>query len=196
PKPSLGEITRQYLGALPPKLPCYPRVSVVVCAYNAERTIDQCLASLAVLNYPDCEVIVVNDGSRDRTLSIAEGYGFCRIINQSNHGLSVARNVGAEAATGEIVAYTDSDCVADPDWLSYLVAKMETSNLAACGGPNFPPPEDNLVPAAVAVCCIWAGSIRSTVPPATTSTFAGASRMPASPSALARPPWSGISAAT
>ena len=110
PKPSLGEITRQYLGALPPKLPCYPRVSVVVCAYNAERTMDQCLASLAVLNYPDYEVIVVNDGSRDRTLSIAEGYGFCRIINQSNHGLSVARNVGAEAATGEIVAYTDSDC--------------------------------------------------------------------------------------
>src|SRR6266850_5587494 len=151
PKPSLGEITRQYQSALPPKLPHYPRVSVVVCAYNAERTIDQCLASLAVLNYPDYEVIVVNDGSRDRTLSIAEGYGFCRIISQSNQGLSVARNVGAEAATGEIVAYTDSDCVADPDWLSYLVAKMEASNLAACGGPNFPPPEDRLVPAAVAV---------------------------------------------
>src|SRR6266481_660631 len=151
PKPSLGEITRQYLGALPPKLPCYPRVSVVVCAYNAERTIDQCLASLAVLNYPDYEVIVVNDGSRDRTLAIAEGYGFCRIISQSNQVLSVARNVGAEAATGEIVAYTDSDCVADPDWLSYLVAKMEGSNLAACGGPNFPPPEDTLVPAVVAV---------------------------------------------
>ncbi|MGH7031059.1 MAG: glycosyltransferase, partial [Stellaceae bacterium] len=57
----------------------------------------------------------------------------------------------AEAATGEIVAYTDSDCVADPDWLTYLVAKMEASGLAACGGPNFPPPEASLVPAAVAV---------------------------------------------
>jgi glycosyltransferase involved in cell wall biosynthesis len=124
---------------------------VVVCAYNAERTIDRCLASLAALNYPDYEVIVVNDGSRDRTLEIAESYDFCRIISQPNKGLSVARNVGAEAATGEIVAYTDSDCVADPDWLNYLVAKMETSNLAACGGPNFPPPEDALVPAVVAV---------------------------------------------
>ena len=112
---------------------------------------DQCLASLEVLNYPDYEVIVVNDGSRDRTLEIAESYGYCRIISQPNKGLSVARNVGAEAATGEIVAYTDSDCVADPDWLTYLVAKMEAGNLAACGGPNFPPPEDNLVPAAVAV---------------------------------------------
>ena len=151
PKASLCEVARQYKSVLPPRLPHYPRVSVVVCAYNAERTIDRCLASLAVLNYPNYEVIVVNDGSGDRTLDIAESYSFCRIISQPNKGLGFARNVGAEAATGEIVAYTDSDCVADPDWLSYLVAKMESSNLAACGGPNFPPPEDALVPAVVTV---------------------------------------------
>ncbi len=151
PKLALAEVERTYSGPLPPPLPRYPRVSVVVCAYNAERTMDACLASLAVLNYPDYEVIVVNDGSRDRTLEIAESYPYCRIISQPNKGLSVARNVGAEAATGEIVAYTDSDCVADPDWLAYLVAKMEASALTACGGPNFPPPEDSLVPAAVAV---------------------------------------------
>ena len=151
PKPSFGEVARQYKSVLPPILQRYPRVSVVVCAYNAERTIDRCLASLAALNYPDYEVIVVNDGSRDRTLEIAEGYGFCRIISQPNKGLSVARNVGAEAASGEIVAYTDSDCVTDPDWLNYLVGKMEASKLAACGGPNFPPPEDTLIPAVVAV---------------------------------------------
>ena len=151
PKPSLREVVRQYRGTLPPPLQRYPRVSVVVCAYNGERTMDRCLASLAVLNYPDYEVIVVNDGSRDRTLEIAQSYGYCRIISQTNKGLSVARNVGAHAATGEIVAYTDSDCVADPDWLTYLVAKMAASNLAACGGPNFPPPEDDLVPATVAV---------------------------------------------
>src|SRR4051812_35054139 len=151
PKPAFHEIARQYHGPLPPPLARYPRVSVVVCAYNAERTMEACLASLQVLNYPDYEVIVVNDGSRDRTLEIAERYPYCRIINQENRGLSVARNVGAEAATGEIVAYTDSDCVADPDWLTYLVGKMVDGNLAACGGPNFPPPEDGLVPAAVAV---------------------------------------------
>jgi len=151
PKPAFGEVAYQYKGVLPPALNRYPRVSVVVCAYNAERTIDRCLASLAALNYPDYEVIVVNDGSRDRTLEIAEAYDLCRIISQPNKGLSVARNVGAEAASGEIVAYTDSDCVADPDWLNYLVSKMQTGNLAACGGPNFPPPEDALVPAVVAV---------------------------------------------
>jgi len=151
PKPAFDEVAGRYRGALPPHLPRYPRVSVVVCSYNSERTMEACLASLEVLNYPDYEVIVVNDGSTDRTLEIAERFPFCRIISQPNKGLSVARNVGAEAATGEIVAYTDSDCVADPDWLTYLVAKMEASNLAACGGPNFPPPEDSLVPAAVAV---------------------------------------------
>jgi glycosyltransferase involved in cell wall biosynthesis len=151
PKPALAAVEENYRGALPPPLTRPPRVSVVVCAYDAERTIDRCLASLGALNYPDYEVIVVNDGSRDRTLEIARRHDFCRIISQSNRGLSVARNVGAEAATGEIVAYTDSDCVADPDWLLYLVAKMEASGLAACGGPNFPPPEDSLVPAAVAV---------------------------------------------
>jgi len=151
PKPSLTEVAAAYRGPLPPPLPRNPRVSVVVCAYNAERTMDACLASLEVLNYPDYEVIVVNDGSRDRTREIAESYPYCRIINQPNRGLSIARNVGAEAATGEIVAYTDSDCVADPDWLLYLVDRMEAGGLAACGGPNFPPPEASLVPAAVAV---------------------------------------------
>jgi len=151
PKPAFYAVKERYQGPLPPPLARAPRVSVVVCAYNAERTMDACLASLETLNYPDYEVIVVNDGSKDRTLEIAQKYSYCRIIDQENKGLSVARNVGAEAATGEIVVYTDSDCIADPDWLTYLVAKMESAGLAACGGPNFPPPEDSLVPAVVAV---------------------------------------------
>src|SRR5438874_5279017 len=104
PKPAFYEVAARYKGTLPPPLPRYPRVSVVVCSYNAERTIEACLASLEVLNYPDYEVIVVNDGSTDRTLEIAERFPFCRIISQPNTGLSVARNVGAEAATCEIVA--------------------------------------------------------------------------------------------
>src|SRR6202790_5136894 len=141
PKPAFLEVARRYKGPLPPRLTRYPRVSVVVCAYNAERTMAACLASLEPLDYPDYEVIVVNDGSKDRTLEISERFPFCRIISQENKGLSAARNVGAEAATGEIVAYTDSDCVADPDWLDYLVGTMEAKSLAACGGPNFSPTE-------------------------------------------------------
>ncbi len=87
PKPALAEVARRYKGPLPPPLPRYPRVSVVVCAYNAERTMEPCLASLEALDYPDYEVIVVNDGSTDRTLEIAERFPFCRIISQPNKGL-------------------------------------------------------------------------------------------------------------
>jgi O-antigen biosynthesis protein len=150
PKQAFAAVAAQYLGHFPPPLPRYPRVSVVVCAYNSERTMYDCLASLERLNYPDYEVVVVNDGSKDGTLAIAESFPYCRIISQENRGLSVARNVGAEAATGEIVAYTDSDCVAEPDWLNYLVGTMEAKGLAACGGPNFSPTETRLVPEAVA----------------------------------------------
>ena len=73
----------------------------------------------------------------DRTLEIAEQLrATAGSSDQPNKGLSVARNVGAEAATGEIVAYTDSDCVADPDWLTYLVAKMEAGIWRPAAGPT------------------------------------------------------------
>lgn len=150
-KPAFYAVQEHYRASWPPALPRYPEVSVVVCAYNAERTIDACLASLARLNYPNYEVIVVNDGSTDGTLEIARRHGFVRLIDQENRGLSAARNVGIAAAAGEIIAFTDSDCVADPDWLFYLVAKFLSSNLQAVGGPNFPPPEDALIPSCVAV---------------------------------------------
>ena len=80
-------------------------------------TVDACLASLKKLNYPNYEVVVVNDGSTDGTRQIAEGYSYVRLINQENKGLSEARNVGIRAAAGEIIAFTDADCMADADWL-------------------------------------------------------------------------------
>ncbi len=150
-KPSFYAVQQSYAAPLPPALPENPKVSVVVCAYNAERTMTLCLASLEKLNYPNYEVLVVNDGSTDSTREISERFDYIRLINQENKGLSAARNVGIAAATGEIVAFTDSDCVADPDWLNYLVITYVRSGRAAVGGPNFPPPEDTLVPSAVAV---------------------------------------------
>ena len=149
-KPAFDTVQKYYVAPLPPVLKEYPKVSVVVCAYNADRTMDSCLASLKELNYPNYEVIVVNDGSTDKTLEIAKSYQYIKLISQENKGLSVARNVGLAAATGEIIAYTDSDCVADLDWLTYMVAKFLSSGLSAVGGPNFPPPEDSLVPSCVA----------------------------------------------
>jgi len=150
-KPAFWAVKNCYDGSLLPPVPAYSKVSVIVCAYNAERTMDACLASLEKLNYPNYEVIVVNDGSTDSTREICERYDYIRLINQDNQGLSAARNVGLSAARGEIIAYTDADCMADQDWLTYLVARFQFSDFAAVGGPNLPPPDDSLVPSCVAV---------------------------------------------
>jgi glycosyltransferase involved in cell wall biosynthesis len=131
-------------------LPAYPKVSVIVCSYNGAKTLDACLTSLRGVRYPDYEVVLVDDGSKDNTPEIAAKHSWVRTIRQENHGLSVARNVGAAAATGEIIAYTDSDCMADPDWLYYLVHTLESGDYAGVGGPNISPPAEDWIQACVA----------------------------------------------
>lgn len=150
-KPAYWAVKNYYDASLPPDLRAYPKVSVVICVYNGERTIDACLASLKKLNYPNYEVIVVNDGSTDKTREIAESYDYIRLINQENKGLSEARNVGIRASKGEIIAFTDADCMADSDWLTFLVARFLSSDFGAVGGPNLPPPDESLVANCVAV---------------------------------------------
>jgi GT2 family glycosyltransferase/DNA-binding beta-propeller fold protein YncE len=120
----------------------WPRVSVVVCAYNAADTIADNLQSLERLTYPDYEIILVDDGSKDRTGEIAKSFSRVRVIETPNAGLSAARNVGLAEATGEIVAYTDADTRVDPDWLTFLVQPFLTSEVVASGGPNVVPPDD------------------------------------------------------
>jgi GT2 family glycosyltransferase len=130
-------------------LPETPRVSVVVCSYNGGNTLGPCLHSLLELDYPDYEVIVVDDGSTDDTRTIVSGFPDVRVIHQENRGLGAARNTGLGAATGAVVAYTDSDCFADPDWLTHLVDQLQRSGAAAVGGPNLTP-EDGWLAACVA----------------------------------------------
>lgn len=125
-----------------------PRVSVVVCSHNGDRTLDECLRSLEAIDYPDYEVILVDDGSTDNTRDIAKAFPEICTIHQSNMGLSAARNTGLEAATGSIIAYTDSDCYADADWLSLLVHQLQRTGAAAVGGPNLTP-KDGRVPTLV-----------------------------------------------
>ena len=120
----------------------WPRISVVVCAYNEADTIDECLTSLEGLTYPDVEIILVNDGSRDATSALARQHPTVTVIDVVNGGLSAARNIGLEQATGEIVAYTDGDVRVDPGWLTYLVQPFVTSDVVGAGGPNVVPPDD------------------------------------------------------
>ena len=120
----------------------WPKVSVVVCAYNAADTLEDCLASLDRLTYPDYEVILVNDGSRDATADIGRRHKRVRVIDVPNAGLSAARNVGLAEARGEIIAYTDADARVDPDWLTFLIQPFQTSDVVGSGGPNVVPADD------------------------------------------------------
>lgn len=127
-----------------------PRISVIVCTHNGGATLRPCLASLQRLNYPDYEVLVIDDGSSDDIAGIAAGFAGVRCVRQAHAGLSAARNRGAELATGEILAYTDDDCLADPDWLRFLAAGFDDPCWVAVGGPNIPPPPRNRIEAVVA----------------------------------------------
>jgi GT2 family glycosyltransferase len=160
PKPSYHALREVFEAPLAETLETTPRVSVVVCTYNGGRTLEQCLRSLLDLDYPDFEIIVVDDGSTDDTRAIVgrflppssyEGATSprIRVIHQPNRGLSAARNAGLFEATGAIVAYTDSDCFADKDWLTHLVHQLVQSGAAAVGGPNLTP-EDGWLAACVA----------------------------------------------
>lgn len=149
PKPALEAVRKAFADCPFPAHPAWPRISVVVCCYNAESTLRDCLESLRHLAYPNFEVIVVDDGSTDASADIAWKCGF-RLIRTQNRGLSAARNTGLQAATGEIVAYTDSDCCPDPHWLTYVAAMFQNSKHAGVGGPNIAPPGDGLVAECVA----------------------------------------------
>jgi O-antigen biosynthesis protein len=149
PKPVFERVAEVFHGDPRPTLSRYPRVSVVVCSYNGSKTLDGCLRSLMRLDYPEFEIILVDDGSTDKTPEIAACYPLVRYHRQKNRGLSVARNVGMDLATGEIIAYTDDDCFADEDWLYYLVGKLLDSEASGVGGPNFLPTKDGPVAACV-----------------------------------------------
>jgi GT2 family glycosyltransferase len=149
PKPSLDAIRKAFREApYQPDLN-WPSISVVVCTYNGSRTIRDCLEGLKKLEYPNFEVIVVNDGSTDKTESIVKEYAF-RLITTKNCGLSSARNTGMKAAKGEIVAYIDDDARPDPHWLTYLAATFLNTDHVGVGGPNLPPPGDGPIADCVA----------------------------------------------
>lgn len=151
PKPAYEAIRKCFsqLPFAPEQQVNWPKVSVVICAYNAASTLEDNLSSLARLKYPNYEVIVVNDGSRDATPEIASRYPF-QLISVPNGGLSAARNLGLHAATGQIVAYTDADTRVDEHWLSHLVQPFLEHDLGGVGGPNVVPTDDGWIAQCVA----------------------------------------------
>lgn len=116
------------------------KVSIIVCTYNAENDLKECLDSLLSQKYNEKEIIVVDDASTDGTSIILEKYRnlknieFKVVTNNINLGVAGSRNVGIRNATGDIIAFTDADCVTDTNWISQLIRIYETENAAAVGG--------------------------------------------------------------
>jgi hypothetical protein len=149
PKLALTTVANAFAAGLTESVPDWPRISVVICTYNGQRYIHEALSTIECLDYPNYEVIVVDDGSTDGTAEIV-GHHDVRLIQTENHGLSSARNVGLSAATGDIVAYIDDDAYPDSEWLKRLALTFLEGHYAGVGGPNIPPPNDALVAQCVA----------------------------------------------
>ncbi|MEA2125728.1 MAG: CDP-glycerol glycerophosphotransferase, partial [Solirubrobacteraceae bacterium] len=108
-----------------------PRISVVVPIYNVEPYLEECLASIAGQTFRDLEVVMVDDGSKDSSPEIAERFvaqdDRFQLIQQPNGGLGKARNTGIEAATGEFLAFVDSDDYLAENAYELLLEALEES---------------------------------------------------------------------
>ena len=113
-----------------------PFVSVIVPAYNAENTIKSTISDLVAQTYENFEIVIVDDGSTDRTPAICDEYEDkrIRVVHQVNGGLSNARNNGTKSATGDYVTFVDSDDRVEKDFLQELVdALVKTGADISCG---------------------------------------------------------------
>ena len=114
-----------------------PKISVVVPAYQAEQSLGTCLDSLLCQTMTDMEVIVVDDGSTDKTAELASSYvgkdQRVRLIRQNNAGVSAARNKGMEESMGQWVVFADCDDWMDPDYLTSLLPKDSAADFVVEG---------------------------------------------------------------
>ncbi len=121
-----------------------PYISVIVPAYNCSDTITKCIESLLAQDYPNYEIIIVDDGSTDDTHDICRSYDDrIKLIQTSNGGPSRARNIGVREARGDIVAFTDSDCLAHEQWLNQLNRGFDKGLVAGVGGNQVSPSDES-----------------------------------------------------
>ena len=107
------------------------QISVIVSVYNTKQYLDQCIQSILKQTYQNLELILVDDGSTDRSLAICTHYqeldSRVRVFHQSNQGVSKARNYGMDVATGDIITFVDSDDYIMPNYLEELFAALKST---------------------------------------------------------------------
>lgn len=121
------------------------KVTVIVPAYNAEALIGPCLSSLLNQTYPSCsyEVIVVDNGSSDDTASVVNEYPVELLFERNRQSSYAARNLGIEAAKGDMVLFTDADCRPKNDWIERIIAAFDDKSVAGVGGQIIDAPATN-----------------------------------------------------
>ena len=122
-------------------------VSIIIPALNEEKMIGLCLESLTQLAFARdrFEVLIVDNGSRDRTLAIAESFKDrlnLKVLQQAGVRISALRNLGARAASGDVLAFLDADCLAPSDWLDRIFA-LAPANGAGVLGAHYLLPENS-----------------------------------------------------
>lgn len=121
-------------------------ISILIPAYNAEKTIHRCLDSVLGQTVVDLEIIVVNDGSKDATLQILHEYAArdsrIVIVDQANSGVAVARNAGLQKATGEFILYVDADDWIESNMLERMLTLVDGADIVFCGNDTAEKPED------------------------------------------------------
>jgi len=105
-------------------------ISIIIPAYNAEKPLPACLCSLLnqSINASGYEIIVVDDGSSDNTGMVVKGFKSVNLLRQKNQGPAAARNEGVKHAKGNIILFTDSDCVPNRDWIEQMILPFKRDN--------------------------------------------------------------------
>ena len=135
--------------------PAY-QVVVIVPTLNNAADLERCLAALGRQQYRDFTILVVDSHSVDRTRAVAAAAG-ARYLDTDTTTRADACNAALSTSAGELVAFTDDDCIPPPEWLGRLVAHFADRDLSSVGGPSFAPPGQPLVARAadVAMAARW-----------------------------------------
>jgi glycosyltransferase involved in cell wall biosynthesis len=117
------------------------KVSIVIPAYNEEKWIGKTLDAASRINYPDYEILVIDNASADNTSAVVEGYAQkdsrIKLIKEPRKGILFAREAGRKASSGEIIAQLDADCLPDTDWITKGVSYFSDPDVVGISGPYY-----------------------------------------------------------